>query len=408
MNPPSSEFTQAALLTPLGPAGITVVQLIGPGAAQVLEPLLRDARGRKIQLHDDKTDSIVHACMIDQTDQRIDEVILCLMRSGEQTCQAIDICCHGGVRPGQKIMEVLSAAGVRAVQAGDLPGGGFAGFLEISGGAYRGIAAEVFTSLGQARTPTVVRILLEQLQGGLSAELQRLLSENISNLQLAQAIDRLLATWMWGRHLSTPVAIALAGPANAGKSSLANVLSGRQASIVTSKPGTTRDWVTHDGSLAGLPVVLIDTAGHRHPADALEAEAIRRATRQSRRADVQLLVIDGTSLDSHLPELPPDSTIVVALNKADLPGFSPRALPRQLTGYPCVKTSAITGLGLEELTLALLKALASEQFDRGGAVVFTERQNKCLQFARSLLAEEKDNSLRQAKNALRQCLLIQA
>ena len=64
----------------------------------------------------------------------------------------------------------------------------------------------------------------------------------------------------------------------------------------TSEPGTTRDWVSHHVSLNGLPIVLIDTAGHREAADALEAEAIERAIEQSHHADAQLVVIDGAGV----------------------------------------------------------------------------------------------------------------
>ncbi len=399
----ASAGIQAALLTPLGPAGITVVQVVGRGAADLLRAVLRDGKGQPINLRG-KAGKIHHGYIVEADGQRVDEVVLCVSRLTQQGRQAVDICCHGGVRPAQKIMEVLAAAGASPVQAQDLPGAGLAQFVDIAGGSCQGLAAEVLGELCRAHTDLTVRILLEQLTGGLTAELLRLLNEELSAKQMRQPIDRLLATWNWGRRLTTPPTVAIIGPANAGKSSLANLLSSRPASIVTPHPGTTRDWVTHQTSLDGLSVVLIDTAGHRDPVDALEIEAIRRADQQSRRADLRLLVIDGTSPPQTLPQLSDRIQTVVALNKADLKGFSAKAVPAELVRWPCVKTSALTGQGRKELTAALLKALNCEKLRDGGPLLFTERQKKCLEKAARALKEDDQTLSGPARTALRECL----
>ncbi len=406
MTPPASVGIQAALLTPLGPAGITVVQVVGRGAADLVGHVLRDGKGEPINLRG-RAGKMYHGYIVEADGQRVDEVVVCSSRLTQQGYEAVDICCHGGVRPAQKIMEVLTAVGASPVQAQDLPGGGLAEFVDLAGGSYQGLAGEVLSQLCRAHTDLTVRILLEQLTGGLRAELQRLLNEELSAEQMQQAIDRLLATWHCGRRLTTPPTVAIIGPANAGKSSLANLLSSRPASIVTPHPGTTRDWVTHQTSLDGLSVVLIDTAGHRDPVDALEAEAIRRAHQQSRRADLRLLVIDGTSRAQTLPKLSDRIQTVVALNKADLKGFSAKAVPAELARWPCVKTSAVTGQGREELTIALLKALNCEKLRHGGPLVFTERQKKCLEHAASELKDTKQIIPGPVRQALHECLMGQ-
>ena len=405
MSSPQRPCPQAALLTPLGPAGITVLQVIGSGALDCVGSILRDAKNSKINLVD-KPDNIIRGYIIDPIDQqRIDEVLVHAQLLPKPSYELVDICCHGGVRPGQKIMETLALAGARLVQAKDLPGAGFAGFINRSS---CGIAAEVLDHVCRARTDLVVRILLEQLEGGLTAELNRLGSEDLSAERPRQAINQLLATWIWGQRLATPATIAVIGPTNAGKSSLANLFSGQRGSIVTSQPGTTRDWVTHHVSLDGLPIVLIDTAGHREPADALEAEAIARAVQQSRHADVQLFVIDGASRQVRLPDLAKQIPTVVALNKADLDAWSLDAVPSDLADDTCIiKTSAVTSLGRAELTSALLKVLGCENLSRTGPVVFTERQKNCLQRAVDVLAgtsRPKQNRLGMANDSLNECL----
>ena len=271
-----------------------------------------------------------------------------------------------------------------------------------------GIAAEVLDHVCQARTDLVVRILLEQLEGGLTSGLNHLLSKDFSTEQLLQKTDQLLATWAWGKRLTTPATIAVIGPTNAGKSSLANLLSGQSGSIVTSQPGTTRDWVTHHVSLDGLPIVLIDTAGHRESADALEAEAIARAVQQSRHADVQLVVIDGASSQVRLPVLAKQTPTVLAVNKADLDTWSLDAVPPDLANDTCIiKTAAVTGQGQAELTSALLKALGCENLSETSPVVFTERQRSCLQQAADILADinrPEQDRLDIAKASLSECL----
>ena len=395
---------QAALLTPLGPAGITVLQVIGSGAVDCVGRILRNAKNLEINLAG-KEGKIVRGCVIDPNDQqRIDEVLVHYQRLVESDCELVDICCHGGVRPAQKIMEALAVAGARLVEAGDLPGAGFAGFV---GQSPCGVAAEVLQHLCGAGTELVVQILLEQLESGLTTELDRLLKENPSVEESVRAINKLLGSWTWGKRLTTPATIAVIGPTNAGKSSLANLLSGQAGSIVTSEPGTTRDWVSHHASLDGVPIVLIDTAGHRDPADSLEAEAIERAIEQSRHADMQLVVIDGVSGQARLPKVAKQIPMVVAVNKADLDGWSVEAVPSELRDYVCIKTSAVTGLGQKELTLAMLKALGCENVSESGAVVFTERQRNCLQRAVDILGDSRlseQDRLRISEGLLNECL----
>lgn len=403
MCPSQSSDIKAALLTPLGSAGITVLQVAGRGAADLLATVLRDGRGQPIELAG-TAGKIHHGYIVETDGQRVDEVVLCLSQLNRQSLQVVDICCHGGVRPAQKIMEVLTIAGAQPVQAQDLPGAGLTEFVELVGGSSHGVAGEVLNALCLAHTGLTVRILLEQLQGGLTAQLQRLLNEELSPEQLGQAIDSLLASWDWGRHLTTSPTVAIIGPANAGKSSLANMLSSRPRSIVTSHPGTTRDWVTHQTSLDGLSVVLIDTAGHRDSVDALEAQAIRRAAEQSRLADLQLLVIDGSKRTQTLPQLCEKTKTIVALNKSDLNGFSAKAVPAELAHWPCVKTSALTGQGCQQLTTALLKALKCQKLHDDAPVVFTERQKKCLEKAAKALRLTAEPDLQAAKKALAQCL----
>jgi small GTP-binding protein len=155
------------------------------------------------------------------------------------------------------------------------------------------------------------------------------------------------------RNLLLPPTIAIVGPPNAGKSTLANALFGQQRSIVSPVPGTTRDWVGEEADLLGLIVKLIDTPGVRSTHDAIEREAIDLSADAKREADCVLILLDGSEpvaaqslLRERLQHQFADRSIVV-LNKADA------ALPEWEHQRIDHRVSATTGAGLEALVRAV-------------------------------------------------------
>jgi tRNA U34 5-carboxymethylaminomethyl modifying GTPase MnmE/TrmE len=139
------------------------------------------------------------------------------------------------------------------------------------------IAAEVMEALPGVNSALGVRLLLAQRRGGIFAWA----AENLQRVQrptVADEADQLLwricteAQWMLVRqntlrHLTIPPRVAIVGPPNAGKSTLANILIGRRRSITSDQPGTTRDWIDTAAQIGRsdmlIPVVLVDTAGVR-------------------------------------------------------------------------------------------------------------------------------------------------
>lgn len=154
--------------------------------------------------------------------------------------------------------------------------------------------------------------------------------------------------------------IALVGRPNVGKSSLMNALARRETAIVTPVPGTTRDLLREQISVEGLPVELIDTAGIRPGADAVEAMGIARARQAMQSASLALLIVDAQAgwtaeeagLWTELGDLPR----VVVCNKADLVADLP-PLPPELPAP--VPISALRGDGLDHLRQTLAERLGS-------------------------------------------------
>ena len=197
---------------------------------------------------------------------------------------------------------------------------------------------------------------------------------------LADEIAAALAGAERGERLREGLWIVIAGPPNAGKSTLLNGIARREAAIVSPIAGTTRDVIEVHLDLNGYPVNLIDTAGIRESSDdPVEREGMRRARDQAGRANLVLWVIDATAADANTTTIPPGVTHWTVLNKLDL--VSPQQLPRlewqfkNKAGAHLI--SATTGAGLDALIDAIVE-FAEQTFTLEPALVTRERQRKVL------------------------------
>jgi tRNA modification GTPase len=188
-----------------------------------------------------------------------------------------------------------------------------------------------------------------------------------------------------GERLREGLRVAIAGPPNAGKSTLFNRLARREAAIVSPFPGTTRDVLELHLDLGGYPVTVLDTAGIRDTQDPIEQEGVRRASAQAAAADLVLWVLDAADLIAgpHLagpPAIPSGATVWVVVNKMDLVAEGNRGtiesrFDRELTVH---LLSSRTATGVDELVDAL--AGFADRFFVGAepALVARERQRGLL------------------------------
>src|SRR2546423_2946114 len=171
-------------------------------------------------------------------------------------------------------------------------------------------------------------------------------------------LERLRASFAYGKVVHEGFTLAIVGRPNVGKSSLFNRLVERERAIVTSTPGTTRDLVTETVALGGIPVKLIDTAGIRRSVDEAESIGVRKSYEALSEADIVLVVLDSShelsGEDQELLEVAKPRRALVAANKADL---ATHALPQQ-DGFKMLSTSAITGEGIDQLRAEILNAVS--------------------------------------------------
>lgn len=187
---------------------------------------------------------------------------------------------------------------------------------------------------------------------------------------LAQDIGAALKDAERGERVRDGLVVAIAGPPNAGKSTLLNHLAGREAAIVSEVPGTTRDILEVHLDLAGQAVTLLDTAGLRESADRVEREGVRRALARAQTADLVLwLAEDGTEPPASL------AGAVKVRSKADLPARSIAAAERG-----GLHLSTHTGAGVDEL-VGLLERSAEELVGGEPALVTRARQRRALEAA---------------------------
>ena len=383
--------TIAAIATPLGVGGIGVVRVSGPAAVSIAQRVF--VRPSGLPLTHLESHRVYYGFVVDGQGERVDEALLCLMRRPHSYTRedVAEISCHGGVLTTQRVLETVLAQGVRVAEPGEFTKRAFLnGRLDLT-------QAEAVIDVINARTLASHRAALQQLDGALSRHLRELrehlvqvsvyleagidfpeedldlvpideLSERLA--VVATQLRHLLGTFTRGRAVREGLATAIIGRPNVGKSSLLNALLGRDRAIVSPHPGTTRDTIEDALDIEGLFLRIIDTAGIRATMDAIEQEGVRRAHDAIERAELLLVVFDGSTaltVDDHLVlTATAGKPRVLVRNKSDQPAcWVPEALGA--SDAPCLDISALRGDGLVVLEQALVQqalgqtALAQEE-----------------------------------------------
>jgi len=389
----ASADTIAAIATGTGVGGIGVVRVSGPLAVPIGHALsareLEPRRATLVTLRDALGATLDHGIAI--------AFKAPFSFTGEDV---LELHGHGGRAVLALLLEACLAAGARLARPGEFTERAYLNDkLDLA-------QAEAVADLISASSATQARAAVRSLEGAFSVEVSALTAELIAlrvwieaaldfpdeeieflrQAQLgvklsafARSLAGLQARAERGTRLTDGLSVAIIGAPNAGKSSLLNALTRRDAAIVSAIAGTTRDVLREDIAIDGIPLRLVDTAGLRLSADPIEQEGIKRAYAEIERADLILLVVDATAPLSTPVSLPSSTPILTVYNKSDL-------LPEwPLSDADRVSISALTGAGLAQLNEAI-KHKAGLSGDLGGDFSARQRHLDALARAGTALA----------------------
>jgi len=350
---------RVALLTPPGRGALAVVGVAGPQARGLVAERFTPRGG---PLDARPAGAIVFGRW--RADESPGEDLVVVLRRPD----AIEVHCHGGLAASEAVITSLEQSGALRQPWTEW----------LAAGREPGIEVEARDALARVGGPKATQILCRQLAGCLQGEIDRITGLRVAWRQAA-AVDRLRRAARIGIRLTRPWRVVLAGRVNAGKSSLVNAVAGYARAIVAAEPGTTRDLVETRVVLGGWEVDLVDTAGWRSGADdvtalgATERAGIALAAAASAAADLVLHVVDARETPDEI-RWPGSAGVrrLLVLSQAD------RVAAVQAADGDALLTSAVTGLGVEQLVARIVRELVPEEEDDpellAGAVPFTQRQ----------------------------------
>lgn len=384
--------TIAAIATPQGYGGISVIRISGNDALSHAQNLLKP----NDRLSAEPNKSEFHLLIDSETEITIDEAVITYFKAPHSFTgeDVIEIACHGSPVVLTELMRLLIKGGAQPAQPGEFSMRAFLNRkIDLT-------QAEAINDLIHSQTSYQARIAASQLRGELAKQLRPIkdgLIEfivhfestvefveddldplNIENYvnkldEIIQKLNRLASSYRYGRIIRSGIKLALIGKPNVGKSSLFNSLLGRDRAIVTHIPGTTRDTLNESFSINGIPVNLVDTAGIRDTEDIVERIGVERTMTAITEADIVVEVLDG-SVDEVIDENEFPVGIYV-INKSDLSlSIPPLSIDALRENHDVIQVSALKGDGIDELKQLIYKRIIGSKTPMmENAVITNER-----------------------------------
>jgi len=363
--------TIVALATPRGMGAITIARISGDEALEIAEGLLRGSK----RVHDweSRRMHLVEVLLADGS--LLDRALGVIYRrphsyTGEDV---VEVFLHGSPYIAARVLERCCELGARMAEPGEFTQRAFLnGRLDLA-------QAEAVSDLISASSETAHRAAMAQREGSLSRRIGRIREKLLQMCSLVELeidfseqdvpivegsqiltilaevevdLKHLEDSFTRGRLAREGATVVIAGAPNVGKSTLFNALLGEDKAIVDEMPGTTRDAVEGLVEWEGLTIRLMDTAGQAEHFLGPDKQAVDRAGRTARAADIVLWLLDlSIGSDATLPRTDFSDRMIVVGNKADLKEANGSEVGRY------VRISALYGTGLDELKASVIKKL---------------------------------------------------
>ena len=391
------EKTIAAISTPNGQGGMGVIRISGEGAFETADRIFKSVSGKKVSEMKGYTASFGQ---ITDGGEVIDDAVVLVFRAphsytGEDVAE---ISCHGGMYITKRVLRAVLNNGASPAQAGEFTKRAFLngkmGLTEaesvmdiISAGGKQSARAALSSLKGRLhnRIDNVREVLLS-LAAHLSAwadypedEIPEIDNEELMTglTKCKNELNELLKTYDAGKVMREGVDTVIAGRPNVGKSTLMNLLSGCERSIVTNIPGTTRDIIEETVMLGDVPLRLSDTAGIHSTDDPVESIGVQRAKDRLLSAGLIFAVFDASMPlsedDLELLELLKNAPAVAVINKSDLESKTDIDFIRSKVSHS-VLISAKTGEGADALAAEVGEIVGTSGLDASQGILATERQ----------------------------------
>ena len=392
--------TIAAIATPNAPGGIGIVRISGENAIEIAARIFRPVSGKALT---ESKGYCAHFGDVYDNNEKIDEAVCLVFRAprsytGEDTAE---ISCHGGLYITKRVLRAALDAGAIPAEAGEFTKRAFLnGKLDLA-------AAESVMSLIGASGKQAATAALNTLDGNLSREIRKCADDIIGicaslaawvdypdeDIEDTEAGDMLpifektkaaladiIRRYDCGRAVTDGIDAVIVGKPNVGKSTLMNMLTGFERSIVTDIAGTTRDVVEEKIVLGEIIMRIADTAGIRETENVVENIGVNLAKRRLERAELVLAVFDSSvplnNDDLDIIEQCKNKKAIALLNKSDLPMTADRKIIDENFPYT-VELSASTGEGRDALENAVASIFRTNEFDPNSACLTSERQRLC-------------------------------
>lgn len=397
-----AQDTIAAISTPAGNGGISIIRVSGEDAFEAVGRIFRRPGGKTFSNAGNFSVSYGH--IVNGAGEVLDEVLVTRMNAPHTytTEDVAEINCHGGMAAATSILNLLLSLGtVRMAEPGEFTKRAFlGGRIDLS-------QAEAVSDMITSRSETFSKIAAGQIEGRLREKIDEIKQEiltMLSNLEVTiqypeydideltdfnlgkelekirSDIASLAETYRKGEMYKNGLRTAIVGKPNVGKSMLLNALLNEEKAIVTDIPGTTRDVVDEMIVLKGIPVKIMDTAGIRESSDTVEAIGIARSLSAMEKADLVLFVADVSSPlteeDLSILEKAKAQEMIAVLNKSDR-GICEETL-RVFEDMPHVVLSAKTGDGTEELENRITDFASNAPGDIAGSILLVNARHKTL------------------------------